>query len=789
MLKNLLRVAFRNIWKSKFTTIINLAGLSIAVGCAIVSFLLARQMMMIDTFHENRDRIYMVGNEIVISENREVWADNPTPLGPAMLADIPQVEKAVRVEQTVLSIRQDSEFIRENVLAVDEDFFDVFTFPLLQGSKDALSEPNSTFITQRYAKIYFGEEDPIGKELVYSDGPTETNSLVVRGVTEDPKPNASFNFDIIIPFSMLLTDGDVIEDSWSNWTKATFILLKEGVTIDEIEPLCDKYVVHQNEVSPSWAIDKLIFIPLLKASRNADDYENNICNGVPHLALIMMSAGALFLLLLACSNYTNHTIVNITRRFHEIGLRKVVGGNSTQILMQHIGENFLFLTIAFIISIILAEALLIPGWNIVAGSESGLEMNVLANPQLWIFFAAMLLIVGTLTGLYPAWIAAKFQVSEIFRKSSKTGGGSKFIRGLITFQFFVTLLFLIFTIGVYQNAHYQMNKDWGYDQENVLVLPLPDASWYDVLSTKINEIPEVESVAGVQTHFGRMEALTGINVNDIDYRVQSLRGSAEYIDVMKMRLKEGRTFEGEFDVNIPEIVINETFVEAMGWENPLEQQLKIGTTNYSVIGIVEDFHALSFARKIPPLMIRMSQPENYRLATFRISEGASLKTSQRVKEIWAEVLPNMPYRGYFQDESFSSLEEDNDKLLKLFTFSGGAALLISLMGIIGIVAATLVKRQREIAIRKVMGARVRQIIDLIIRPFVLIFLIASTLASVAGWFLFKMFLNETFAYHVQTSPQLIAIAFGSLLAVILITLVLQTIRAAFSNPSDVLRDN
>ncbi len=787
MLPNLFRIALRTLWKNRLSTVVNLTGLSVAIGCSVISFLIINRSFVLDNFHENRDRIYQVGNRIEISQNLEIWADSPQPLGPAMAEAFPQIEHAVRVHPVNYSTRLGEEILNESIFFVDPGFLDVFTFPLIEGNADALLDPNSTIISERYAIKYFGDQDPIGQEIVYSITPDEKVTLIVQGVVQDLPSNASFVFDILVNFERLYMDGRKREGNWSGWVTATFILLREGSSIHELENQTGPFVELQNSNTPHWSIDSLFFFSLSEASRRSNDYSNSLCAGVPPLAISLVSLAALSMLLLACANYTNNKLVSISSRFQEIGLRKVVGGNNRQIMWQHLGENLLFLLIAFIAGVQLSEMLLLPGWNQLIG-EPVLDINLYDNIYLWIFLAFLLSICSLVTGIYPSVIASRFSAAEIFRFHTKTGGQGRFIRGLVLVQFSITLLFLIFTVGIYQNAMYQSEKDWGYHHKNLLVLYLPDTQHFEPFEQRIRALPGVESTTGAWNHFGFAQSLTGITINDVDHRIETIRASASYCEFIGMNLVAGQFFEEGMTPSSHQMIVNETFVREMGWTDPLHETVRIDTTLHTVIGVVQDFHSRSFLEPIEAMMIRLSGRNDQQVLIARVREGEALHVNDQVEEIWSELIPDIPYTGYYQDDAFNRLVELNEKLTSLFIFLGITAMILSLMGLIGIVSATLAKRQREIAIRKVMGATLQQVVSLVVKPFLWVFCGASLVASLAGWYLFQYFLDTTFVYHIGDSFVSIILSFALMLFVILVTLVFQTVRTALTNPADVLRD-
>jgi len=788
VLLSFLKVAFRNIWKSRMSTFINLVGMSIAIGCCIVTFLFIDQAINLDSFHKNLERIYLMGNVIERNGDETMWGDSPIPLGQRIRNDCPQIEAVTRISGRVVVAKKDDIIFSEWARYVEKDFFHIFSFPFVDGNIDTFNEPNSVYITETIAKKYFGNERAVGQELALTSETDKSEIFVVKGVLKDIPENSSMTFDVILPWSYISKWEIKDPDSWIDWTAATYVLMKKGHEVEEIIPLLEKHLDEQREANGEWGISRLCYPSLKELTRSDNVYRNALAQGTPASATIGTSILSLILILLASFNYANNRIVSLSKRYREIGIRKVVGSSKAQLVLQFLGENILFVFLSLVVGILIARFLLIPGWSTIF-SEHLREVQFNLGNRTFGFLLGLLLLTSLGAGAYPAFIVSKFMPVDVFKGHSANKGQNVFIKIMIGFQFALTMLALVFPISMYMNARYQRSLDWGYEHEGIIAIPLNTEQQVDRLENELKSNQNVLKTARSREHIGRFSAITAVMVDEQHYESNTLMCGPGYMELMGLRMQAGRMLgEENREDQFSEMVVNQAFVDQVGWTDPVGGIVNIDSTKYTVVGVAQDFHSFDFQSPINPLMIRVVHPRHLTMLIVKAEKGTIIQTYDYIKETYRDLFPDLPFHGSFQDETFNTLFNLNKAITAMFVFSGLTSLLIAIMGLFGLVAATLSKREKEIGVRKVLGASVNSIIELISRPIMIILAVGAVVAIIPGYYLTNMFLNSLYEYHIEMNSIPFVISIAILVSVALGMLVAQTIKSALTNPVEVLRN-
>ena len=784
MFKNIMKLFFRNLAKNKMYLFISLVGLTVAIGCSTVSFVYVDYMNNMDSFHENADEVFQVEKVINMSGNTQVYGDTPIPLGPSLAADFPQVKRVVRINRGWGNFRYKDRVFGEQFLFVDEEFFDMFTFPLLVGNKDALKDKNSVIISEKYVEKYFGTENPIGKEFIVSHGEEYQQSFFVKGIAKDPY-NSSIRFDILLPYEKRLDWGVEDFNDWNIWNWATFIQLSNQDDVIGLESNMDKYIELYNAANEDRPVSSFIFEPLSKISQNSYKVRNSIGEGATPIGVMIIFLAGLFLLLIACVNYLNIGIVTATRRLKEIGIRKVLGSSKLSLVNQFIGENVLLCLTAVILGALLAKLYLFPSFMNALGRP--IEMNLLENGRLWLYFCMTLLITGIGTGCYPALYVSRFQPVNILRKTLKVGGGTKITKALIAFQFVLTFITIGSSINMAQNAAYQKSRDWGYNQEQVIGVRLDGERHYEIYKNAISQNPDILSIAGSRNHIGRSSSRDIVVYEGNKYEITRFSVGCDYLETMELRLKEGRTFDRNLATDMDSsIIINEKFAARMGWEQPLNKSVVIDNDSYFVIGVVKDFHYSTFVNPVRPVMFRLCDKNDFGYLSVRVKAGAVTQTAKTLEENWKTAIPGEPYNAFYQDEIWEVYFKNLDGITLLFSFIAGVAITISCMGLFGLISINILKRMKEVSIRKVFGATVMTIINLLNKNMFTIMIVSTVIATPICYF----FVKSILAFYEYHSPMNIFSFFiaGLLMTIIsLLTVFIQIYKAARSNPVNTLR--
>jgi len=787
--KNYFKVGVRSLLKNKVSSVINIVGLSIAIAVSIVVYLFMQLHLSTDAFHENAENIFIVGNIVDRDGNRQEWGDSPRPLGPAMAADFPQIERTTRVGYGGGTFQYEDKVFNEGVWFVDETFLHLFTFPLTYGDKNALADKNSVILSEEAAIKYFGLENPVGKHVTIAFGGEYLESFTVRGVAASLPNTASFKFNMLINYEKQRDISNMHMDDWAAYTAATFIQLKNPTDLQTVTANMDKYLDLQNAASDDWPVTEFTFNNLRDISRRAMDINGSFANGAHPAALVVYPLIASFLLLLACFNYMNIAIATAAKRLKEIGVRKVIGSTKKQLVGQFLSENILLCLLALVLGAMTAHFLIIPSFNQLFEGWPPVYLSVADNLSLWVFFIVILVITGVASGAYPAFYVSSFKPVTIFAGKQQIGGKSLFTRSFLTFQFVLAFITMIAGVVFWQNGRYQMDRDWGYDQEQTLVVNLRDDSQYRVLENEMRQHPNVISAAGSRNHIGRSTSLSVVEIKGQNYEIVRFDVDFDYLETMKFRLTEGRTFDRDFGSDSERaIVINETFAQNQGWDEPLGQLVTDDSTVFSVIGVVEDFHYWSFFNTIQPAMFRLFDGSNANYLVLRTEAGTGVQTEAYVSETWKRLFPDEPYTSFFQDSVFDEFFRDTNNIAKVFTFTALMALIISCMGLFGLASQNITRRMREISIRKVLGASIAHVTQLVHRGFFLLLAIAAIIAAPLSYFALNPLLDSIFEYRIPIDSFPFIIAFTLIFLTAVITISTQIFRVATTNPAEILRN-
>jgi len=785
MFKNIVKLAFRNLVKNKLFSFISVFGLSLAIGCFALSFIFVDFWNNMDSFHKNIDEIYLVEIEINRSGSTQIWGPTPIPLGPSLKKDFPQIKNYVRIKPREGTFRYKDRVFEEELLFVDEGFLDMFTFPLVAGEKSALQDKNAVILSDRCAEKYFGDEDPIGKELVVTHGEEYRQSYFVKGVVEKNPVNSTIQFDILLPYVKLL-DWDV-EDlhNWGLWTH-TFIQLASPEDVSVINANMDKYIQLQNAAEKDWPITSFIFEPLSDVSENSYKVINDIGWGVHPVSKIGNLMFGIFLLVLACFNYMNIAVATATRRLNEIGIRKVLGSTRIKLVLQFLSENILICLIAVIAGVIFAKNCLIPWFNVMF--DASLDMDFSNNYRLWLFFVGTLLITGIGSGAYPAFYVSKFQPASILRKTQKVGGGSNLTKVLLSFQFGLTFIMIGSALIYAKNGEFQKNIDWGYNQDQVIGVEINGKKHFDVYRNAISQNPDIQHIAGSQDHIGRSSDIDVVEYEGNKYEICRFLVGYDYLKTMQSRLRDGRDFDRKLATDLDEsIIINEKFARNLAWKQPVGMSVVISNTQYNVIGVVSDFHSESFVEPIEPTLFRLCDKEKFKFISIRAKAGTLVQTAEYLKGTWKTMAPDEPYKGFFQDEIWSRYFREIDSIILLVSFLALVALCISCMGLFGLISVSIVKRTKEISIRKILGASIPNLAKLLNKDLFIIMIVSSGIAAPLCYLINSSFLESFFEYYAPINIFVFIIACALMIVTSLLTVFSQVYKAARSNPVDMLR--
>jgi putative ABC transport system permease protein len=797
MLKNYFTIAWRNLWKNKTFTLLNLGGLTISLAACMMIFFWVTDELNYDTAGANADRVYRVALTLQAKgQPDKKFALTAAPLAPVLVKDFPQIEKAVRFEPYAALIRFKNEhFFADKFLFADSTFFDVFGFPMLKGDPHtALNGSNSVVITKSLAKKYFGDEEAVGKTITCND----TLLLKVTGVAADIPATSHFHFDMVCSFRVL--ENAHLDDvtNWWDDDYYTYILLKDPAAAPalgaKVENIMDKYNGKENR---TMGFTGLHFLQPLRSIHLHSDLNDEIGSNGSIASLRIFIAIAIFLLLVACINYINLTTATSFRRAKEIGIRKVAGAEQRQLIAQFLSESVLITLMALTGAIGIALFCL-PVFNRLAGTQ--ISLGAYFSWGLFGLLIASVVILGIVAGLYPAFYLSNVRLANLFKKSPDKGGGLLSLRkALVVFQFTLSAILIVATIVAWQQLHYMQSQNLGFDKEQVVAIRLRNDAQgraKESLKQALEKSAGVTMVTTSSTTPGKtlnnIVTLPEGVPNDQQQSMNTLVVDYDFIHTYKLSMAAGRGFSKDYGTDSSAFILNETAVREIGWGNP---QNAIGKgfewglgKKGKIIGVVKDFHFNSLQKKVVPVVMHIMSLNSgwYGAVSVRIDTRDAQSTIRSMQAVWNRILPDNPFDYYFVNENYDLQYKTEQRLGNLSILFSLLTIFISCLGLFGLVMVAVSQRTKEIGVRKVLGASVTGITTLLSKDFLGLVAIAILIALPFSWWAMNRWLAD-FAYRVTLHWWVLAIAAALVVFIALATVSVQAIRAALANPVRNLR--
>ncbi len=792
MLKNYLRTAFRNLWRHRGFSLLNITGLTIGMVAFFLIFLYVRFELSYESMFSRSDRIYRVVADIktpteTINASVPAWA---VPMH--MRTEFQEVESAARVvtNDDWLVTKGDQHFEEKEVADADSTFFTFFDFPLLKGNpRTALRDPNSVVLTETTAKKYFGDANPMGQSLTIGQNKSHAT---VTGVMKDIPDNTMLKASMIVSMSTITGQGgNTLDNQWGNYGPYAFVLLKPGVNAKALEAKLPAFLrkmagseMESSKMVPTLTLERFRDV-YLRSTRDASK-TGNITN-----VYIFSIIGA-FILLIASINFVNLTTARSTERAKEVGIRKVAGAASGQLARQFIGESVILCLIAYLLAVG-CTLLLLPPFNNVAGKI--INPGVFPPMSDLLILLGVAVFIGIAAGIYPALVLSSFQPVAVLKGRFATGGRGSFLRkALVVVQFTIATGLIIGTLVVYNQLNFMRGQDLGFDKDQKMVMDTQGDSTKLVLKEEVSRLPGVLStaMAGSMPGGGNPGAYSQIENTKGDMQIANLDlyfVDFDYIPQLKIKVVAGRPFSRQFMTDTTHaMILNEAAVKMFGYTSP-EQAIGKKFSQWgrqgTIIGVVKDFHFRSLQEVIKPLSIRI-EPRGCNLLSVNIDGRHIPATIAAIERKWKELLPDKPFSYFFLDEFFDKQYRAEDRFGTLFLYFAALAIFISCLGLMGLASYSTVQRTKEIGIRKVVGASVGQIVYLLSRDFLQLVLLAFVVSAPIAWWLIEGWLKG-FAYRIPIYWWIFAIA-GLLAALIaVLTVSFQAIRAAIVNPVNSLR--
>ncbi|KOF03800.1 hypothetical protein OB69_04375 [Roseivirga seohaensis subsp. aquiponti] len=798
MLKSYLKIALRSLKRHKVFSIINVLGLSVGLACCMLIGLYISEETSYDKFHDNSDNIYRFTREFISPDGSTSLhlSRLAPPFGPLAKEDFSgEIEKIGRMMSVGGPVKYNNRLYDEdNFYFADAEIAEILTFDVIEGDiVQALTQPGSVVISDEMAYKYFGDEDPIGKSINF----LSQADLIVKGVFKKLPENSSFQVDFLAemtPLEAFYGGREAMMQNWGSNNFSTFFTLKPEGRISEIERrLGDFLNKHIDEEATTWTalhVQKLTDIHL---HSNLDDEQGQNSD----ITYVYIFASIAFLILaIACINYMNLATARSATRAKEVGMRKVFGAGKGKLINQFLVESIVLVFFALFLAVG-ATSLILPYFRAFTGLQ--LEFDLLTNLPMVAVILTSAVVVGVLSGSYPAFYLSSFQPLKVL-KGKLTGGAKSgnLRRFLVVVQFTISVILIVSTIVVFKQLDFIQNKKLGYDREQMMIMGVSQqvADQYDAFKNELLTIQGVKMVGGSsRVPSGQLLDSQGAQAEvngemlPTPVVIKSLSVDPDFIPTYQMEMASGRNFSDNFATDSASFVLNEKSVEVIGWGNPedaIGQNMIYAGVRGKVIGVVKDFHFESLQSEISPI-IMVNRPNQMRNLSIKI-EGTNIRGAiQQVEELYANFSPNAPLNYNFLDDRFENLYTTETQRSQLFTLFSGLAIFLACLGLFGLASFTVSQRSKEISIRKVLGASVQQIVGILSKEFVILIAVAMLLAFPVAWY----FMNDWLAgYAYRTtlgvSPFLLAALIAG--AIAFVTISFQTFKAAVSNPSERLRD-
>ena len=788
MLKNFYKIVLRNMWRHKGYTLLNIFGMAVGIAAIVWGFQTYRYSFSYDNFHENQENVYRA----LTFQSGANGARGVFPMAAVKQAkaEFSGITEAVRYDARGLSVRYgDNDAFAEQAHFTDPGFFELFNFPLVAGSND-LRDKKAVLITKAFATKYFGKQDPLGKTLIFYSGEKYELPLTVAGVLKDFPANSTMHFGFISNFeNCLQADGSKIEpDNWTWMLDAAFFKIPKKSDVPLITKSLDKYLPLQNKARMDWKASGFRLITLHENAIMGDISNNGLWDRPEDSAAYGPFVLAILIFLSACLNFSNTTVSHANRRLKEMGMRKVMGSSHRQLIVQLLLECSFIVILAALLSVVL-NIFWLPTFNQMFGAIK-IVADYFNDLTLMLFMIAAILFTTLLAGFYPAFYITRFSPTTIFRGTVKFGGRNLFSRIMLGLQLSIAIITVIAGIGFARNSEFQKNYDYGYNIENTVGVILTDTTVFPAFRNEMAAVPQVTALAGTRSHIGygyrSVIAESEAKKTETNY----MEVGRDYIKTMNLKLAEGREFDPQLEGDyVNSILITENLAANYSWKNKeaLGKKIFIDSVNYTVVGVLKDFKMDELFDPVEPVAVKLGKENRYQFLVMQAKIQDVELVYAKAKEAWKKVMPMKSFTGFYQNEIKQEAFETTRNIAKIFFWFAIISVLLTATGLFSLVSLTVMKKMKEIAVRKVAGARARHIMVLVNRGYFWIFLIGAALGCYGGYALTKLLLDMIFGVNSGIATSTLIYSVLVLFLIAGITSGIKVWQAVRTNPVKLLR--
>jgi putative ABC transport system permease protein len=801
MISNYFKIAVRSLIKFKAYTAINLAGLALGLSAGIMIMLYVMDELSYDNFHNNGNRIYRVETQFVSGQSESAGSNetNGWPVGDILRKDFPEVEAVLYTRKSSFLVNYEGRRIAQSIHFASPEFFQMFSFPLVKGNPEkALHAPYSLVITETMEEKFFKGADALDKTLVLGD----SLPFVITGVLKDIPSNSHIQVDMLISFSTFATLNPQFsyESGWGNINMRNYVMLKEGVDAGDFASKAKNiYTVRAGQMLKDWGVSaNVLFTPLRKLYLHAKSG-----NGLGPLGSIdrvyLVSGIAAFVIILACINFINISTARSVYRAKEVGLRKVVGSTRQGLIRQFLSESFVMTMLSLTIAVALT-GLLLPLFNQLLGKSY--SMTLLSDPAVIAGIFSLVIMITILSGYYPAIVMSGMRPAEVLKgKIQNSSRGVHLRRALVVFQFVISVSLVLGTLIVLNQLRYMQKQDLGFAKDEIFVIngasaKSPDPNALEIFKNEIRSLAIVEEVTltnslpGNPGWIGQVAYPEGRSGDDA-ISVEYMAIDENYIRTMGLEIVAGRGFDLQHEAELQEgLLLNETAAFMFGWGSPAEAVGKkitspSGFPAGEVIGVVKDYHQFGLQQHIGPMAMDFN-PQNSYMYAVRYNAADTQHLITTLENLWKKTFPGYDFNYFFLDQDFERQYQAEQRLAKVFGLFAVVTIMIAMIGLLGLVSFMVASRTKEIGVRKILGANAVDITSLLSGEFMILVVIANIIACPLAWYFANQWLQR-FANRAELDPMIFAFTIFIAIAITMVTISFQTVKAAMTDPVSSLR--
>jgi putative ABC transport system permease protein len=788
MFKNYFKVSVRGLMKTPVNSFINIFGLALAIGVTVFAYAFGRWIFATDQFHAHKHEVHLV----TFMANRDgavqQFGFTPRPLGEMMRADFANIEKVCRIEDRSVVVKYQDNVFHEKVRYVDPEFLEMFTFPLKWGIPGSLRDINSIILSEEMSTKYFGDENPLGREINVKFSESQSKEFKVTGVAQHFRDARSFDFDFLINFENYRTaEPDYDFHDWRSIVQATFIQVKDPADLQAIEQGMGKYKELQNKaVEEDWKLSSFKFEPLATLHKQTGHIRSDISvsSDGKYDSIVFVGILCAFMLALACFNYINIAIVTAAKRLKEIGVRKTIGASRGIVITQFLTENIVVTFFAMIMGVIVGKLVFVP----FVENLNHFDMEfTLFDVNLWIYLPIVLLVTALASGTYPSIYISQFQVAGIMKGNVQFGRKNPVTKIFLGLQLVLACVIISSGVLFSLNTTYMAERSWGYNQHGALYVVVSDAVAFDKMNAVMARNPNVEAISGAQHHLGKSNTSAVAHRLGRQYEVDELSVDAHYFETLGLELASGRVFRENYESDKKTAVVNQALVDTWGLKNPIGELFKIDSIQYEIIGVVKDFHSYSFFRIVKPTIFVVADKSKFRYLALRVTPGAEYETSKTMQAGWSELYPEIPFEGGFQEDVWGTYFEQINIHARVWRGFALLAILLAGLGLYGLISLNVEGRAKEFSIRKILGAGLKNIASNITSQYLVLYVVALSIAAPVSYFLNKVLFDFIYYYHMPITYSGVAAAASILVLALLVTASTQINKVLKTNPVNGLK--